>query len=425
MRNDLYRPFDLTQRTVFGLVGQTLFGVPYQPEQGVDWMAVYRESESQAVRLQVFARHHLLPDLPEDIREDIRRYMSGFMLRNARVHSEHTVVHDLLSQAGIEYTVLKGAASAFYYPDPLTRAMGDVDLYVDESDVSRTMALFRAEGYEVEAYTGDVRQYHLTIRKGRRHIELHYRIPGIPEGEVGEQIRTYLADLRESATLQKGKLSTCRHPSPFHHGLIMLMHLQRHLVFEGIGLRHLCDWAVFVHRYTPEQFEELFRERLSAIGLWRFARLLSLAATLYIGLPEQPWMREDEEDEALACALMQDIVGGGNFGRKDRQRAYEAKFLSKSGEKDRKSDRKHSRITEAIRSVDRDSRERWPIMKRVPLLLPFGWIYATFRYLRNNRIRRKKGRQIDLAQAYKNSERRQELYQALRLYEPFGTGTER
>lgn len=414
MRNDLYRPFNLTQRTVFGLVGQTLFARPYQPEQGVDWMAVYRESEYQAVRLQTFACHHLIPDLPADIREDIRRYMSGFMLRNARIHAEHTAAHGLLTGNGIEYTVLKGASSAFYYPDPMTRAMGDVDLYVDESDVPRTMELFRAAGYEVETYTGEAKQYHLTIRKGHRHIELHYRIPGIPEGEVGERIRAYLSDLRERATLQKCKLSTCRHPSPFHHGLIMLMHLQRHLVFEGIGLRHLCDWAVFVHRHTPEEFRELFQERLSAVGLWRFARLLSLAATLYIGLPEQPWMREDGEDEALACALMRDIVSGGNFGRKDRQRAYEAKFLSKSGEKERK----HNRVAEAVRSVNRDSREKWPIMKRIPLLLPWGWLHAAVRYLLNNRKRRGRGTEINLKRAYQDSKPRQELYEKLRMYDP-------
>lgn len=414
MHNNPYQPFDLTQRTVFGLLAQTLFDVPYTPEPGVNWEAVYQESENQAVRMQTFAKYHLIPDFPQEIRERIQPYMSTFMLRNVRIHAGHTLVHELLTQNGISYTVLKGAASAFYYPDPLTRAMGDVDFIVDGKDVPQVAALFCEQGYNVEKYIEDSGKYHLAICKGKLHMELHYRLPGIPEGAVGDVIRGYLSDLEASATLVKGKLATCRHPSAFHHGLIMLMHFQRHLVYEGIGLRHLCDWAVFVRCHSPEEFQALFRDRLSAIGMWRFARLLSLAASLYIGLPEQSWMREEPDDESIAHALMQDIVGGGNFGRKNRQRAYEAKFLSQNDG----TSRKHNRIAEAVRSVNRNSRERWPIMRRVPLLLPWGWIHAVVRYLLNNKKRRKAGREIDLGQAYKSSETRQKLYETLRMYEP-------
>jgi hypothetical protein len=379
----------------------------------VDWTDVYRESEYQAVRLQTFANHHRIPEIPEELRQRIRQYMTNVMLRNVRIHAGHTAVHELMTKNGISYTVLKGAASARYYPNPMTRAMGDVDFIVDETDIPRAVELLREKEYEVEEYTGKTTQYHLSVRKGPLYLEMHYRLPGIPEGEVGELIREYLADLSEKATLLQEKTVTCRQPSAFHHGLIMLMHFQRHLVVEGIGLRHLCDWAVFVNSFSPEAFQDLFRDRLSAIGLWRFARLLSLTASLYIGLPEQPWMREDDEDETIACALMQDIIGGGNFGRKDRQRAYEAKFLPQEGE----NRPKRGRVVEAVRSVNRGSRERWPIMKRVPLLLPWGWIHAAVRYLLNNRKRHKNGREIHLGRAYKNSQNRQGLYERLRMYE--------
>ena len=77
MQNTLPPSFDRTQRTIFGLLAQTLFGVPYTPESDVDWMAVYVESECQAVRFQTFCNHRagffspsplfpkrLAPDLP-------------------------------------------------------------------------------------------------------------------------------------------------------------------------------------------------------------------------------------------------------------------------------------------------------------------------------------------------------------------------
>ena len=47
-------PFDLTQRTIFGLLSHNLFQLPFEPEDGVDWKAVFRESKQQAVAFQVF-----------------------------------------------------------------------------------------------------------------------------------------------------------------------------------------------------------------------------------------------------------------------------------------------------------------------------------------------------------------------------------
>ena len=112
MKNTDLRSFDRTQRTVFGLLSRALFGAAYTPEPDVDWNAVYEESECQAVRLQAFSNHHLIPDIPAELRERIRRYLVHAMLRSTRIHSQHTEVHRLMTEAGITLddirTELKG-----------------------------------------------------------------------------------------------------------------------------------------------------------------------------------------------------------------------------------------------------------------------------------------------------------------------------
>jgi hypothetical protein len=415
MKNTDIRSFDLTQRTIFGLLSQTLFGAAYTPEPDVDWTEVYRESENQAVRLQTFANHHLIPGIPDELREEIRRYLAAAMLRNARIHGEHTSLHRLLSENHVPYSILKGTASASYYANPLTRAMGDVDFYVDPADRPRVTELLRENGYTVQDYDGaDPHAFHLAVKKDHIHMELHYQFPGVPDLPVAETLSELLSDMREKAVLMQNGLTTCMQPSAFHHGLIMLMHLQQHLLNEGIGLRHLCDWAVFVHHFSGDEFVRVFENKLKSVGLWRLARLLSLSAVLYIGLSEQSWMRENPEDEETARQLMIDIVAGGNFGRKDRQRAFEAKFIGQQGKKDSSK----SRLAKAISAVNESSRVRWPIMKRCPLLLPFGWIYSVCGYLIHNRQRRKKGKQIRILHAYQKSEARGLLYDQLHIYDP-------
>jgi hypothetical protein len=415
MKNTDIRSFDLTQRTIFGLLSQTLFGAAYTPEPDVDWTEVYRESENQAVRLQTFANHHLIPGIPDELREEIRRYLAAAMLRNARIHGEHTSLHRLLSENHVPYSILKGTASASYYANPLTRAMGDVDFYVDPADRPRVTELLRENGYTVQDYDGaDPHAFHLAVKKDHIHMELHYQFPGVPDLPVAETLSELLSDMREKAVLMQNGLTTCMQPSAFHHGLIMLMHLQQHLLNEGIGLRHLCDWAVFVHHFKGDEFKRIFKNKLKSVGLWRLARLLSLSAVLYIGLSEQSWMRENPEDEETARQLMIDIVAGGNFGRKDRQRAFEAKFIGRQGKKDSSK----SRLVKAISAVNESFRVRWPIMKRYPLFLPFGWIYSVCGYLIHNRQRRKKGKQIRILHAYQKSEARGLLYDQLHIYDP-------
>lgn len=411
MKNTDIRSFDLTQRTIFGLLTQTLFGAAYTPEPDVDWTQVYLESENQAVRLQTFANHHLIPGIPDALREDIRRYLAAAMLRDARLHAEHTYVHTLLTRQGIPYSILKGASSACFYPDPLTRVMGDVDFFVGREDFDRALQLFTEEGFSV---SGQDHICHVVLRKKRIHLEMHFEPAGVPDGEVGEKIRFYLSDLRQRATLLKNRLTTCLRPSDFHHGLIMLMHLQHHLLAEGIGLRHLCDWAVFVNHFHPDEFRETFEEKLKAVGLWHLARLLSLSAVLYIGLPEQDWMRKDSEDELTARQLMVDIVAGGNFGKKDRQRAYEGMFISNRG----KDGISHNRAKAGFRALNRITRVKCPFTRKLPVLLPIGWVAVLVGYLFRNHERNQTKGKVSAADAYQKSAVRQQLYRKLRLYEP-------
>lgn len=403
--------FDLTQRTIFGCLAHNLFGVPFEPDACVDWEAVFRESISQSVTMQVFMNCGEIPGISGELKAEIQKYLFKAMLGNIRVHDHHTQLHRLLTAKGIPYVTLKGAASARYYPDPQSRAMGDVDFYVSKSDFDRTLEIFKQDGFTAGSLD---HISHVVLKKKPMHLEMHHTPAGVPDGEVGERIRRYLEDLLEDARLVEGKSAVCFCPSDFHHGLIMLMHLQHHLLAEGVGLRHLCDWAVFVDHFRGNEFPELFREKLKAVGLWRLARLLTIVSSLYLGLPEQEWARGSGKDEETARALLCDILEGGNFGKKDHQRAYEGMFISDRG----KNGVKDNRLSMAMKMVNRITLQKYPFFRRCPVLLPVGWLMAIAGYLLRNRKRRQRGIRIDTMDAYQKSAPRIRLYQRLKLYEP-------
>ena len=89
---------------------------------------------------------------------------------------------------------------------------------------------------------------------------MHFQPSGIPQGKAGVKVRKYLSDLLPRSETKQTELGEITVPSTFHHGLIILLHMCHHLTGDGLGLRHLCDWAVFINSIGEEKFLEMFEK---------------------------------------------------------------------------------------------------------------------------------------------------------------------
>ena len=396
---------DLTKTTLLSLLSNALFGTPIDITEDVDWQEVYQESVAQSVSALAFSNLDK-SILPEEVAIAWEELTYQVMMSNMQVDSDHAKLHQILSSAKIPYVILKGNASASYYPDPMLRAMGDVDFLIDKQSVGKVDLLLRKNGFEAQPNNHECeRAYH----KGISVWELHWDVNGVPGGEVGKKIHEYLSDMiekAEPASLTNGEYLS---PTPFHHGLVMLLPVARHMLTGGIGLRHLCDWAVFVDR-IGDDFLGIFEDKLKNAGLWRFAQLLTQLSVVYLKCPEQSWMGELEYD--LLDALKDDLFAAGNFGHKDMTRADEAKFIT-SNKKGNVND--DSDFKQAILSANEIVRKHWRFADKVPIVYPAGWAFFGGRYaVRSLMGKRKKMNVKDLANSART---RKEIYQKIKLFE--------
>ena len=331
---------------------------------------------------------------------------------NMRVIHEHQELHHLLSTNHIPYVVMKGSTSAMYYPEPFLRAMGDVDFLVRESDLAQAGQILEQAGFVPTE--DNEHECHIAYHRNKNGVcsiwEMHWAPGGIPDGVAGELTRQYLADIMETAVPCTIKGSKCMVPSPFHHGLIMLLHTASHLINTGVGLRHLCDWAVFVDKFSDEEFCEMFEEKLKSIGMWRFAQILTQLSSRYLGMPSKGWCGHSDEEylESLMC----DIFKGGNFGIKDSNRINQAKLITNSH---KASVDETNLLIQLFRTMNEKARIAMPIVKKVPVLLPIGWIYAGGRHL--IRIQNGTRPKIDVNDMVKGATERREIYKEFRLFE--------
>lgn len=393
-----------TQKSVLSLVSAALFSEEIDQPNNIDWKSLYQESLQQAVFPLVYS---VVQDkLPAEQKKLWEKNFYQFIASDIQVGYEHTEVHNLLTEHNIPYVILKGNASASYYPDPLLRMMGDVDFLVDEHDLERAGKLLEAAGFvrteehEHEAHIA----YH---RAPRSTWEMHWRLSGIPQGRSGDIVRRYFSDVIDTATVMKSENGDCIVPNPFHHCLVMLVHTAEHMINTGIGLRHLCDWAVFANQVDVGQW----KSELTECGLWRFAQLLTQLATTYLHMPERSWAMENVDTELLH-AMICDIFAGGNFGRKDEQRINQAKLMT---DKNKGSVDDTSFVRQFMAVMNEKARIALPLCRKIPVLLPIGWVYAGGRHLL--RIKAGKRPKIRMKEMVEGAAERREIYKQFHLFE--------
>lgn len=239
---------------------------------------------------------------------------------------------------------------------------------------------------------------------------MHEAIGGIPDDKCGEKIKSYLSDIIEKSILHDNSF---RKPCTFHHGFILLIHTAEHLTSTGIGLRHLCDWAVFVNKIPDDEFVTLFRDKLKEVGLWRFACLLTFVSEKYLHIRHCTWLDDAEKpsNEFLEKMIV-DIFKGGNFGTKDKQRLNQAKLIT-DGDSHKAGSR--GAFRQLVSSVNAKSRERMPIIRKVPFLMPIGWIYTTCWYV--GLIIKGKRPSININEMVRGGEERRAIYKEFKLFE--------
>lgn len=385
------------------LLSSALFGSQQPSLINEESALVWKEAYAQGVAVLAFSCVDV-SSLQETLQNEVKFYNKNLFARNIQIISAHAVLHALMSKADIPYTILKGYASAMYYPDSILRSMGDVDFLINEEYLEKASEILISQGFSMSHENHD---YHRVFQKGIVRLEMHIEPSGIPEGESGEIIREYLCDTIGSSRLVNSDFGAMMVPSVFHHGLIILIHTAHHLTSGGVGLRHLCDWAVFVNSLSDKEFCELFEEKLKKAGLWNFACVLTKTVSKYLGCEEKEWA--NDADSELCEEIIKDIFAAGNFGQKDEKRSQESLLIS-GGKK-----KKKSVISQLFASMNSIVYQKWRIARRLKFLLPIGWLFFGGRYL----IRMAMGKRpkIHPIEAKTEAEQRMQIYDKLKLYE--------
>ena len=266
---------------------------------------IINEAKAQAVASLVLPK---ILEYNPDFRKKYENLMLSIVSRNIQVIDEHAKIGNAFEKANIEYVIIKGFASAEYYIDTNYRQMGDIDVLVRPSDFETASKILVSLGYSDR---GRTYEHHNTFSNNGKICELHHIIGYITEdGNDLSKLTEDIITTRRKAKTPSGEIYV---PSAYYHGLIMLLHIYKHM-FVGVGLRHICDWAVFIKSAEAKEiYDDLadMSEKYSLNGLFN---TLTNVSKLYLEVSDSTDL--SNTSTALANEFIETVMDGGNFGRK-------------------------------------------------------------------------------------------------------------
>lgn len=399
----------LEQRVLIELLAGEISGKSKLCEEKlktVDWDGVFKEAKAQAVALMALEAGVKYKEYISNY-NDWENIAAAAHTENVRTAYNEQRLNALMQ--GRPFLILKGMAAASYYPNPRERSIGDIDFLIDSSQREEIEELLTKNGYQ--NWNKD-HVCHVVFKKGDAHLEMHFEIAGIPYGKAGEIIREFMTDAVKHSVI--GEFDGWSFPAPedIYHGLIILLHMQHHMLGEGLGLRHICDWACYLQKTQDKPFWSELINLFKKIGILTYAKVVSKISSMYFHINCPEWA--ESADEELCRDVMNDVLTGGNFGRKDDLRAKSGMMISEHG----KSGTSRGKLSNLFWTLHHTTAAMFPVVKKCPMLYPILDTYRALLYL----VRTAKGERNSLIKLIPMANQRKSLYDRLHIFETENDG---
>ena len=391
-------------RAMLNLLACELFGREMEIDVSkVDWHRFLAEADRHVLTAFLYPGLRHLNGVPEEI---LSRARNAAMLSAARMEESLRAqdgVLELMRSRGIPCAVLKGFSAACRYPHPELRVPGDVDLLVGNENLERACAALEQAGYRRDHET----EMHVNFVGSGLSLEVHRSASVFPDTEKGRAARAYMEQaLRHTEQVELHGYAIPVLAVPYQL-VSLLAHMERHMGQAGIGLRQICDWAVAVQARRAQIGEDEL-QTLERCGLLPFAQVITKLCERYLGLPPLAWAQG--APDALADAVMNDVLGAGNFHVQEGERRISGVMMARGDQATKENTVVHNYIDNIRRRV----RQNYPWAKSrlwLPLFcayFPLQWFY---------RVLRGKRTPVRIHAAIRLAKSRERLLRSLKLYQ--------
>src|SRR5690606_38279968 len=216
-----------------------------------DWSGLYRYAQNHTVEGILFDAFPLMTEeqLPS------RALRMKWTVRVDQIERRNTQMGQVAAAQFADFTrigakpiLLKGLGVAHYYPNPLHRISGDVDWYFEEDGYDKVLKRLWERDIGVDSAFGlsldyDWQQIHIEHHRRLFDIRSLFKIAYLKKLEAAYRTKQQTVLIGDQPiTLLAPELQI----------LQVNIHILKHLLSFGIGLRQVCDAAILYHAYRDK-----------------------------------------------------------------------------------------------------------------------------------------------------------------------------
>ena len=372
----------------------------YAQDQGVLWIAYLG---AKALKQS----NGSLQTIPKERLKNWRSALYTDTFYNDQINSVQMRLIQWLAENKIRAVILKGTSCSRCYPFPEACPLGDIDVLVDRECVTTVGEYLESQGYTKSQHEHG---FHVGYYGTEATVEVHYAGTNIPDSAGGRAVAEEMTHFLDDT--QMAYIGEMAFPvlSDAHQALMLLMHMERHMVDSGIGLRQLCDWAMFMNSTAGIGWKDNILKLLKRCSMLVYAKVLTKTCVIFLGLDAAKVKWCLDADDELAQAMMEDVLRGGSMGIADTE-GVGSLFTDRV----HMGDGRQTRLKGLLGRLTRLAYQHFPYTQRYKILLPVFWIYIPMRYIVRSLVGLRPKKRI-LA-VYREADQRKKLFKALRLYE--------
>lgn len=352
--------------------------------KSVSWEQIYQLSLIHNVLPMAYEAAYQMPEFnetSENLRTKWKRQTIATVMNQMQRTSRFLQIYQRIIDEGLRVLVVKGLICRQLYAKPDHRTSNDEDLLVDSQDFERCHQIFLEEGLVAEPGTDlkqkDVVSYH--DPGSGLHIELHQQLFSEDSAAYGNFNSIFKQSIEKHIvqTVDGVPIMTMNYTD---HMLFLICHSLKHFLHSGFGVRQICDMVMFANTYGESIDWQYIMKQLRKIHGDVFWINLVDIGERYLGFsrekahfyPETYGIQMDSE------ALLEDIFEAGVFGKSSENRVHSSNITL--GAYADSGNSASNTLLQTIFPKRKYLTGRYPILQKVPVLLPVMWGHRLFSY---------------------------------------------
>lgn len=375
-----------------------------------EWMDLAGVAGAQKVSALLYDTASCMEHIPEKIVTGFRNDAIRTAASDFRLLFLSRDILDVLRKNGIPSLLLKGMGTAFFYPSPLMRKSGDVDILIPDAE-KLTGAIRVLEEHGLKVKETQLALHHVVMSfEDTIDVELHSLLAEPFDDDrinriLLKQQRRLMSENNagdEDVVVIRNVLGVDLNIlGDAFHAYELLLHMLQHYLRSGFGIRLLCDWVVFWNREIPEHTVRKYLKLVKESGIKGFSDMITLVCYRHLGLCRKSVKLLTAGDRRYTRsetdAYWEDFLRSGEFGKVSKDRMV---ALRGSG------------ILDYAREFHHQMKLNYPEACRTVPLWPVLWSLTFARFMINN----KKIRKVSLKSVLISAGKRGDMVKKLQLF---------